>query len=226
MLRILKEGAKVFIISLILAVTFFILFIKSNSPYYLIATAVFLFLFFYTFFFLRIPKREIIQDDDIIYASADGKILSIEENIEAPLFMDGKVHRVVIFMHVANVHWNLAPINGEVSLCEYKKGKLKAAFSPESWKENEHQMIGIENKEKNLKVLVYMVAGLVARRIRFFKKETDLLKQGDIMGLIKYGSANVLYVPASSTLLVKEKQKTKAGKTIIASMQRSQKNAS
>jgi phosphatidylserine decarboxylase len=216
MKEILREGKKVFIASFLLFAVFLGLYIFYPFIGYLALSLAGLFFFGYTVFFLRLPKREVKADPDVIYASADGYVLEIEENIQPQEYLDGPAHKIVIFMHVASMHWNLAPIEGEIDFLEYKTGRLGSALSPASWKENEHQLIGIKNDKNNVKVLVAMIAGLIARRIRFFRKKGDSVVQGERFGLIKYGSANILYIPAEFKIQVEKGQKSRAGKTIIA----------
>lgn len=175
------------------------------------------FIFGYTYFFLRIPTRKVTQDEDIIYASADGYVFAIEENVKAPAYIDQPVHKVVIFMHVASVHWNYSPMEGKIGFLDYKKGLFKNVIKPSAWDVNEHLLIGMENDKNKTKILISLIAGLIARRIRFFREKDSYVGQGERFGLIKYGSANTLYLPASEFEIVAKKgQKTRATQTIIA----------
>jgi len=211
---ILREGKLVFITTLILAIVSIILKVILSYDFFIYIAAISTFIFFYTLFFLRKPVRNIKINDNLIYSSADGYILKIEQDVIPPYYIDEKYNKIVIFMHVASMHWNLAPISGIIDFVYYQKGKFKAALSSSSWKENEHVAIGI-NRD-GIKVLMIMIAGLIARRIRFIKKEKDKIDQGQILGLIKYGSANTLYIPKDFKIVVKEGQKVRAGKTVIA----------
>jgi phosphatidylserine decarboxylase len=49
-----------------------------------------------------------------------------------------------------------------------------------------------------------------------WKNETDYLRQGDLYGMIKFGSQVDIYVPYNVKILIEQKQKIKAGKTVIA----------
>ncbi|HOJ49481.1 MAG TPA: phosphatidylserine decarboxylase [Spirochaetota bacterium] len=211
---ILREGKLVFISTILISILFFTLYYIFSINTLLYFSIISLILFLYTLFFLRKPVRKIKIDENVIYSSADGYIIKIEENVEVPYYINDKYNKVVIFMHVASMHWNLAPISGKIEFLKYQKGKFKAALASSSWKENEHMAICINNN--GIKVLMIMIAGLIARRIKFFKKELDNIQQGEILGLIKYGSANTLYIPKTFKIKIKEGQRVRAGKTVIA----------
>jgi phosphatidylserine decarboxylase len=213
---ILKEGKWFFIIPFLVLI--FICCFTVFTWYTTIILLLALFIIGYTIYFLRPPKNFPVENDDLIYCSADGKIIDIEHDVSCPYDESSqKYHKVIIFMHVANMHWNQAPINGEITFTQLHKGKFKNAFNIiKTWQDNEHQVITIENKEKKVKIVMAMIAGLIARRIRFFAKIKQSLKQGDILGLIRYGSANVIYIPTTFYITVQLGQKVRAGKTILA----------
>ncbi len=216
MREIFREGKIVFLILTFFISTCLILFFTMNINVLLYISFLFALLFLFTLIFLRLPTRKIIQNKNCIYASADGNILDVKENIEMPEYFTEPVNRVVIFMHVGNMHWNLAPISGVINYAKHNPGKLTAVFTENSWNINENQMVGIENKKENMKILISMVGGLIARRIRFLKKTDDQISQGEKFGLLRFGSANILYIPTHFKLNIKKGQKTRAGKTVIA----------
>ena len=59
------------------------------------------------------------------------------------------------------------------------------------------------------------IAGLIARRIVCEVKKDEILKQGDKIGIIRFGSRVDLYFE-NYKILVKKNQKTVAGETLIA----------
>lgn len=219
MKEILREGKLFLGGSFLMAIGFLAIYLITCSPVFLILACVFVFIFAYTIFFLRIPCRTTQKDPNCIYASADGNIFAIEENVKAPVYLDGPANKVLIFMNIASVHWNYAPIEGKIEFEQYNKGSFKNVFRESAWNVNEHQLIGLHDEKNNIKVLVSMIAGLVARRIRFFRKTGDRLNQGERFGLIKYGSANMLFFPPEFKICVKKGQKTRAGITVIARKQ-------
>ena len=64
-------------------------------------------------------------------------------------------------------------------------------------------------------VVVVQIAGLIARRIVNESHEGQELKQGDRIGMIRFGSRADIYFE-NYTPLVKVNQKTIAGETLIA----------
>jgi phosphatidylserine decarboxylase len=216
MIEIIKQGWKVFLITLVMAFVLLACSYAFSQPVLFWAASLPLFVFFYTIFFLRIPCRTIQKDDNVIYASADGYVFDIQKDVNAPVYLEGKVHKIVIFMHVASVHWNLSPIDGIIEHESYHPGEFKNVMKASAWDVNEHQFIGLKHRTKDFKVLITMIAGLIARRIVYFKKKNDKIGQGERFGLIKYGSANIIYVPSSFEVTAVVGQKSRAGKTMVA----------
>ncbi len=60
------------------------------------------------------------------------------------------------------------------------------------------------------------IAGILARRIICNLNEDDEVKQGDEMGIIKFGSRVDLFLPLHSEINVNIGDKTKGNKTLIA----------
>jgi len=187
-----------------------------------------LFVIFYKFYFLRDPERITPKGNNVI-APADGVITLIKEfdkdNIDIEKKYLGKVksftsdvsekgYIVSIFMNVFDVHINRAPINGTVKYVKHSDGKFLNAIGLDSTFENENVQILIEDKD--FKVKMIQIAGLLARRIVPFAKENDKVIKGQRIGLIKLGSQVTLILPESVDIQVKIGQKVKAGETIIA----------
>lgn len=203
--KILRDGSMVFMMAGL------VLFVAIRYDLYYI-TGIMGFFLLFTFYFLRDPKRNWIQDKNAIVSSADGKVLyagAAEEND----FMGGKCQKVVIFMNVFNVHRNRAPIEGVVKFYRYNRGKFRPAMNMDNLEINEHNLIGIEGKET--KCLVSQIAGLIAQRVIFYKETGMLLKQAEELGIIRYGSANIVYFPENFEIMVKPGDKVKAGVSVI-----------
>jgi len=60
------------------------------------------------------------------------------------------------------------------------------------------------------------IAGLLARRIVFDKKEGDEVSRGERIGMIKFGSRVDIFFPPDVKLHVKLKDKVKVGLTVLA----------
>jgi phosphatidylserine decarboxylase len=65
-------------------------------------------------------------------------------------------------------------------------------------------------------VLVRQIAGLIARRIVTYSKLGESVKQGDRMGIIRFGSRVDVFLPLGSTIRAKLGDVTTAGVTILA----------
>ncbi len=173
----------------------------------------FLFLLF-SFYFFRDPERLTNTDPDIIICPADGLIIDIRE-INEPLYFNSASKRVSIFMSVFNVHVNRSPVDGEIKYMKYNKGKFISAFKEKASEDNENLFVGVEEKINKKKIGVKFIAGLIARRIMFYKKLDDTLSQGERINLIRFGSRVDLFCPLDTEILVKNGDKVKAGETIM-----------
>ncbi|MCI7063831.1 MAG: phosphatidylserine decarboxylase, partial [Mitsuokella jalaludinii] len=122
----------------------------------------------------------------------------------------------VIFMSVFNVHVNRSPIEGEIKLQKYYCGRFRPAYKDTVGFENEHHLLGIENGR--LRITVKQIAGILARRIVSYVTLDDKLEQGELYGMIKFGSCLEVVMPQDVAVTVKKGQKVMGGKTIIGRM--------
>jgi len=168
--------------------------------------------------FFRIPKaRYFVEDDKMIVAPADGKIVAIEEVEESEYFKDKRI-QVSIFMSPANVHVNLAPIRGKVKYTKYHPGNYLVAWHPKSSEKNERFTTVIANEDTEFEILVRQIAGKVARKISNYLDEGEEILQGKELGFIKFGSRVDIFLPINTKIKVDLKQKVKGGKTILAEL--------
>ena len=103
-----------------------------------------LFLFVIVVQFFRKPTRTTVKNPKHIIAPADGKVVVIEEVIEAEYFK-GPRRQVSIFMSPLNVHINFNPISGIVTYAKYHAGKYLVAWHPKSSTENERTTIVVKH---------------------------------------------------------------------------------
>jgi phosphatidylserine decarboxylase len=163
--------------------------------------------------FFRNPARLVPEEDDnIIYAPADGKVVVIEEAEEPEYFKDKRL-QVSIFMSPVDVHVNRNPIGGEVKYNAYHPGKYLVAWHPKSSTENERTTMVIDNG--STEILLRQIAGALAKRIKNYVDVGDMVRQGEDFGFIKFGSRVDLFLPLGTKLEVKLNQKVKGNKTII-----------
>lgn len=165
--------------------------------------------------FFRDPHRVIPYDSNLLVSPADGVVVDISETDKTPL-QDGESIRISIFMNIFNVHVNRTPCDGEVLSIKYYPGRFLPADKKEAIIENERCAILMKNN--NYKVTVVQVAGLIARRIVCWAEVGDIFKKGEKFGLIQFGSRVDVYLPKNVEILVKKREKVKAGETPIASI--------
>ena len=182
------------------------------APWFSLIPAI---LFLFIMYFFRNPKRSIPRDAGLILSPADGKILSIEDVYEDK-FIKQQTIRVTIFLSIFNVHINRAPLEGEVKYRHYRPGKFIPAFKSHASEINEKNFIGIEGG--GFKIMVCQVTGFIARRINCWVNEGHLLSAGDYLGVIRFGSANELFLPRDANIMVKKGDSVKAGETIIGTL--------
>ena len=117
-------------------------------------------------------------------------------------------------MNVFNCHVNRAPTSGKVEEIYYKPGKFLNASLDKASEDNERNYFKIKDNQNN-DIVVVQIAGLVARRIVCESNKDQQLKQGDRIGMIRFGSrADVYY--ENYQPLVKVGQKAISGETLLA----------
>ncbi len=178
-----------------------------------LAAFVLLLLALWVAYFFRDPERIGDRGPSLVVSPADGKLIMITEVVE-PSFVKGRAIRLSIFMNVFNVHVNRYPVDGVVKYIHYNKGKFFNAAAEKSSLENEQMSVGIETGKH--RVLVRQIAGLIARRIVTYSKLGESVKQGDRMGIIRFGSRVDVFLPLGSTIRAKLGDVTTAGVTILA----------
>jgi phosphatidylserine decarboxylase len=166
--------------------------------------------------FFRNPVFQITQDTRHVLAPADGKVVVVEETVETEYLKD-KRKQISIFMSPVNVHVNRMPVSGMISFFKYHPGKYLVAWHPKSSTENERTTVAVKTKD-GVEILFRQIAGALARRIKFYIKEGQVLEQGQEFGFIKFGSRVDVFLPLDAKVNVKIGDITKAGRTIIAEL--------
>jgi phosphatidylserine decarboxylase len=170
----------------------------------------------WVYYFFRDPERIIIEDDNYLVSPADGEVIKVEE-VDGPKEVgleNQKFKKISIFMNVFDCHVNRTPCSGTVEEILYKPGKFLNASFDKASEDNERNYFKIKDPQNNDVILV-QIAGLVARRIVCESNKDQELKQGDRVGMIRFGSrADVYY--ENYEPLVKVGQKTISGETLLA----------
>ena len=170
----------------------------------------------WVYYFFRDPDRISINDDNYLVSPADGVVLQAEDS-DGPkeLNLEGKkFKKISVFMNVFDCHVNRTPCSGKVAEILYKPGKFLNASLDKASEDNERNYYKISNSSGE-DIIVVQIAGLIARRIVCEVTENNELKQGDRIGMIRFGSRVDIYFENHNPL-VKINQKTIAGETLLA----------
>jgi len=166
--------------------------------------------------FFRSPRVNVATDENHILAPADGKLVVIEKVVETEYFKDERI-QLSIFMSPLNVHVNRTPTAGLIKYFKYHAGKYLVAWHPKSSTKNERTTM-VLSLASGAEILVRQIAGAMARRIKWYVKEGQKIDQGSEYGFIKFGSRLDVFLPLSADIKVRQGQKTRAGKTILAKL--------
>ena len=162
-------------------------------------------LFAFVAFFFRNPTRTIPGDPGTIVSPADGKVVRVERV--------GNVTRMSIFLSLFNVHVNRSPIAGRIEAVDYRPGKFLVAFNDKASSDNERNIVMVS--DGRITIVFMQIAGIVARRIVFWKKAGDTVTKGELVGLIRFGSRVDVLFPAGTEATVSVGDRVKGGSTRI-----------
>ncbi len=176
-------------------------------------TILFAFITFFIIWFFRNPDRYFQDEEKVLISPADGKIIKIED-VEVDGTISGKFKKISIFMNVFNVHVNRSPYSGEIEAINYHEGKFFSANLDKASLDNERNEIMIRT-EDGRSLWMVQIAGLIARRIVCWVNVGTIVKKGERVGLIRFGSRVDVYLPDDSRILVKLRDKVKAGETVL-----------
>ena len=199
---------------------FLVIFAVATIILYLISSflgLIGLVLTIWCYYFFRDPERYSIDDDDYLVSPADGLVLQVQEN-DGPKELNlenKKFTKVSIFMNVFDCHVNRSPCSGKVSEILYKPGKFFNASLDKASEENERNYYKIKSKNSGDEIVVVQIAGLIARRIVSQTEKNQEIKQGQRIGMIRFGSRVDLYFN-NRKIMVKVGQDVTAGESLIA----------
>ncbi len=206
--KIHAEGYKFLVISAIITIVFY-----SFSNFLGLIGLV---LTIWVYYFFRDPDRVIIDDNNYLVSPADGEIIKVEE-VDGPKELgleNKKFNKISVFMNVFDCHVNRTPCAGKIEEILYKPGTFVNASLDKASEDNERNYFKIKDTDNN-DIIVVQIAGLVARRIVCESNKDQELKQGDRIGMIRFGSrADVYY--ENYQPLVKVGQKAISGETLLA----------
>ena len=206
--KIHAEGYKFLVIAGIITIVFYIF---SNF-----LGLIGLVLTIWVYYFFRDPERVIIGNDNYLVSPADGEVIKVEE-VDGPKELgleNKKFKKISVFMNVFDCHVNRTPCAGKIEEILYKPGKFVNASLDKASEDNERNYFKIKDPHNN-DIVIVQIAGLVARRIVCESNKDQELKQGDRIGMIRFGSRADIYYENYEPL-VKVGQKAISGETLLA----------
>lgn len=162
--------------------------------------------------FFRDPERTSPTDPSLVLAPADGKVMHAgpADPRYAP---DGEWLQIITFLSPLDVHINRTPVSGTVRAVSYHPGSFVPAYHHDAAK-NERSEIWMDHH--GVTIVVRQIVGMLARRVVCRLAVGQTLAAGDRIGLMKFGSRMDVFVPVTSTLLVKPGDRTTAGQSVLA----------
>ena len=208
--KIHKEGYKFLAISIL--ATFIVLFFSKFLGSILMLITI------WVYYFFRDPERHPINDDSYLVSPADGLITDVSERAgPEELRLENTTYtKVSIFMNVFNCHVNRTPLAGKVEEIYYKPGKFLNASLDKASDENERNYFKIKSNKDGEDIIIVQIAGLIARRIVCEVEQGQDLKQGERIGMIRFGSRVDIYFK-NKKVLAKLGQNVVSGESLIAS---------
>ena len=206
--KIHKEGYKFLAISIL--ATFIILFFSKFLGILFIVITI------WVYYFFRDPERYPINDEKYLVSPADGLITDISEKSgpEELRLENTSYTRISVFMNVFNCHVNRIPSSGRVEEIFYKPGKFLNASLDKASEENERNYFKI-NLKNGEEIIIVQIAGLIARRIVCEVEQGQELKQGERIGMIRFGSRVDIFFK-NKKVLAKLGQNVVAGESLLA----------
>jgi phosphatidylserine decarboxylase len=185
--------------------------------------------------FFRDPERPTPSRRDVIFSPADGRVVYLRpihpgrlpqadkkgrvcrlRELAGTMLDDGGATAIGISMNMADVHVNRAPVGGRVRLLEHVAGTFGSLRRPEMLLTNERVTTVIETGD--LEIAIVQIASRLVRRIVTFVSKGDVLRPGQRIGAIRFGSQVDLIIPARPQIkvTVQPGDRVVAGQTIMA----------
>lgn len=200
---IVKEGIPFIAVPGILGVTGLIYF--RHAPAAQAVAVILLAASLFCAYFFRDPSRVISDVPGQILSPADGVVMEVSQH------NGEKVVR--IFLSVFNVHLQRSPFDGYVVSVEHKAGRFLPAMNPKAHIENEQMIMTFSTGKGRIRVI--QIAGILARRCVAWINPGDIVKKGNKIGMIKFGSQVDVYFSEAAVVNVKPGDKTVGGKTVL-----------
>jgi len=169
-----------------------------GTPFYLLAA--------FCLWFFRDPERDI-PTGAVAVSPADGRVVAVKRD-------DSGQTRISVFLNIFDVHVNRSPVGGTIAAVDYRPGGFLVASREEATARNEQNVVTVAGDGSD--VTFSQIAGLIARRIVFYKKPGDRVAIGERVGLIKFGSRVDVFFGPEWRVAVKPGDRVKAGSSVVA----------
>ena len=192
---IASEGKIILIPAIVIALIFTsILVYNDSSSWWIKGSSIGMWIFvIFSLYFFRDPQRIPVGTENQMVSPADGKVVQIIEIEDTDI---GPAKQISIFLSVFNVHCQRVPLSGKVISSFYNPGKFLAAFNHKASMDNEQTAIVFETNSGS-KYKVKQIAGLIARRILNYMEPEMVVKKGQRLGFIRFGSRVDIIVPSN-----------------------------
>jgi phosphatidylserine decarboxylase len=169
-------------------------------------------------YFFRDPPRVTPVREGLVVSPADGYVSMITTVAPPHELGLGPVPmlRISVFMSVFDCHVNRSPVNGRIEKILYQPGKFFNADLDKASVDNERNSLVISTA--GTRIAVVQIAGLIARRIVCYVRETQPVGAGERFGMIRFGSRLDVYLPEGTAPLVAVGQTSLAGETVLADL--------
>lgn len=197
-----------------------------------IILVLFVILFLYRFF--RNPARTIPGGPDDIVSAADGRVIYIKElevnqmpvtvkkmriadlsEITKTDLLERPCYLIGIAMTLFDVHMNRSPLDGKITFIKHTPGTAIGLNTPSSTVTNERNTV-IIGRSDGIKAGIVQIAARGVKRCIVTVDVGDVVKRGEIIGKIRWGSQLDMIIPRDCEILVREGEQVYAGKTVIA----------
>jgi len=143
-----------------------------------------------------------------VTSPADGRVVDIDQDRGT-----GR-GRIGIFLSLFDVHVNRSPVSGTVRNVTYRPGAFRPAYERSASAVNERNTLEMDSDRGSFDVS--QIAGIIARRIRCFKKAGDRVERGERIGYIAFGSRTELTLPPGAEIVVRIGDSVRGGETVVA----------
>ncbi len=195
-----------FIPLILLSAVSYAVFRETGWIIFAVLWVIFLILSAFMLFFFRDPYRETPEDDRLVVAPADGRVVKVKQD-------DSDGSSVSIFLSPLDVHINRTPVSGKIVDIRKRGGRFLAAYKEEA--ESKNRAIETDIQTPYGLVTVRQVVGVLARRLVNRLEIGDEVVLGQRMGLMRFGSRMDIYLPRNVQLQTSLKAKVRGGTDVL-----------